>query len=242
MKRTFRVDLHSHTHHSPDSTMSPAELVARARAGGLDRIAVTDHNRMDGSFEASSIDPELVILAEEIDCADGTDLIGLFLKEPIPAGLSIEATADRIRAQGGIVYAPHPYAYLIRPRPRAEAVIAVADVVEVFNARAFWPPWNRAARTAAEARGVAMAASTDGHFPHEIGVTCTELPPFATAEEFRAALAHARPAPGPPQSALIHVRSITTEITRRTWWAMPFASPPSFQPPPQSAETSLQRR
>lgn len=229
--RTLKVDLHSHTYYSPDSTMTPAEIVARARRVGLDRLAVTDHNRMDGAFEAGSIDPELIILAEEIDCDDGTDLIGLFLEEPIPAGLSVEETARRIRAQGGVVYVPHPYAYLRSPRRRAEAAIAVADVVEVFNARAFWPAWNRAARAAAAARGLGMAASTDGHFAHEIGTTYTELPAFATAAEFRTALAHARPSPGRTRSPFIHVRSIATEAARRTWWALQLGRKPQAAMP-----------
>jgi predicted metal-dependent phosphoesterase TrpH len=233
MQGTLKVDLHTHTHYSPDSTMSPAELVARARAAGLDRLAVTDHNRMDGSFEAASIDPELVILAEEIDCDDGTDLIGLFLTEPVPKGLSIRETADRIRDQGGVVYLPHPYAYLRWPSRRAAAALEVTDVVEVFNARAFWPAWNRAARAAAAARGLAMAASSDGHFPHEIGAAYTELPAFADATGFRVAVAQARPNPARTQSPFIHIRSIATEAVRRTSWA--FGAEPHYHGPRPNA-------
>jgi hypothetical protein len=209
--------------------MSPAELVERARAAGLDRVAVTDHNRMDGAFEAWSIDPALVILAEEIDCADGTDVIGLFLKEPIPPGLSVEETAERIRDQGGIVYAPHPYAYLRSPQRRARAVLAVADVVEVFNARAFWPLWNRSALDAARARDLPMAASTDGHFRHEIGGAYTEMPVFSTPEQFRVALRAARPVAGPTRNPFIHVRSLATEFARRAWWSLPFGRQPRYR-------------
>lgn len=226
----MKVDLHTHTRYSPDSTMRPAELVARARAAGLERLAVTDHNMMDGSLEAHAIDPDLVILSEEIDCAGGIDVIGLFLKEPIPSGLSIEETADRIRDQGGVVYVPHPYAYLRRPAKRAARAIAVADVVEVFNGRAFWPAWNRRALEAAERRGLPTAAGTDGHFPHEIGRVYTEMPAFATAAEFLAALPHARAVGLETRTAFIHVRSLSTEIARRAWWATPFGARPRYRP------------
>lgn len=226
----MKVDLHTHTRYSPDSTMTPAELVERARAAGLDRLAVTDHNLMDGSFEAHAIDPELVILAEEVDCAGGIDIIGLFLKEPIPSGLSVEETSERIRDQGGVVYTPHPYAYLRRPSRRALRAIAVADVVEVFNGRAFWPAWNRRALEAAQVRGLPGAAATDGHFPHEIGRVYTEMPAFSSAAEFKAALPHARAVGPETRSAFIHVRSLSTEIVRRAWWASPFGTRPRFRP------------
>jgi len=221
--------------------MTPAELVERARAAGLDRLAVTDHNLMDGSFEAHALDPDLVILSEEVDCAGGVDIIGLFLKEPIPAGLSVEETAARIRDQGGIVYAPHPFADLRQPSRRAMEALAVADVVEVFNGRAFWPAWNRRALEAARVRGLPMAAGTDGHFPHEIGRVYTEMPAFSNAEEFRAALPHARPVGLETRSAFIHVRSLSTEIVRRAWWATPFGTRPRYVPSSRSAPSRPRR-
>src|SRR5689334_6323857 len=111
-RAVLRVDLHSHTWYSGDSLTSPETLVRRARAAGLDRIAVTDHGAIEGAFAARGFDPELVIVGEEIRCGCGTDVIGLFLQELIPVGLSLRETASRIREQGGVVYAPHPFAYL----------------------------------------------------------------------------------------------------------------------------------
>ena len=72
----LKVDFHAHTKYSRDSTLRPSELIERARAAGLDRIAVTDHNRMDGAWAAHALDPSLIILGEEVDCAQGEDLIG----------------------------------------------------------------------------------------------------------------------------------------------------------------------
>jgi predicted metal-dependent phosphoesterase TrpH len=187
--------------------LSPAALVARARDVGLDRIAVTDHNAIDGAREASAIDPARVIIGEEIDTQEGTHLIGLFLHEAIPAGEPVRRTADLIREQGGVVYAPHPFAYLTSSARHALEALAVADVVEVFNARAFLPSWNRHALAAARANGLPTAAGSDGHFAREIGSAWTELPAFNSADDLRRSLVDARPVARWSQSPLIHVVS-----------------------------------
>jgi predicted metal-dependent phosphoesterase TrpH len=219
--RGLKVDFHAHTKYSRDSTLRPSELIERARAAGLDRIAVTDHNRMDGAWAAHALDPSLIILGEEVDCAEGEDLIGLFIHEPIPAGLPVEEVAARIRDQGGIVYAPHPFAYVRRPAARAARVLAVADVVEAFNGRAFLPVWNRRALRAAVAAGLPAGAGSDGHFAHEIGGVWTELPDFSTAAELRTALPHARPCHARMSSPFIHVASISVELSRKAASLLP---------------------
>jgi predicted metal-dependent phosphoesterase TrpH len=188
----IRVDFHAHTHFSFDAWQSPAEAVERAVEAGLDRIAITDHDAIDGALDAHARYPEHVIVGEEISCACRTHLIGLFLREHIPAGLEIEETADRIRAQGGVVYAPHPTAYPTGKARRLERLMAVADVVEVVNGRAFVPAWNRSARLEAERRGLPALAGTDGHFSPEIGRVYTEMPRFRGASDFLAAARHAR--------------------------------------------------
>lgn len=218
----MKIDLHAHTNRSRDATLTPADLVERAREAGLDRIAVTDHNHMEGAWAARSIDPALVIPGEEIDCADGSDLIGLFLSEPIPPGLSVWETAERIRAQGGLVYAPHPFAYLRHTAARAEAVLAVADIVEVFNARAFFPAWNRRAHLAARVAGLRMAAGSDSHFPFEIGGAWTELPDFQDGAGLLASLEHARVGWARQPSPLVHVASFGIMVGRRAARMLPW--------------------
>src|SRR5688572_4256867 len=180
----FRVDLHTHSWYSADSPMSPARLVRQARRAGLDRVAITDHGAIAGALEAYARDPELVIVGEEIKCANGAHIIGLFLQERIPNRLSVTETAQLIRDQGGVVYAPHPYAYLRDPVRRTEAVLEVADVVEAFNARAFAPSWNPRAAAAASQRGLPAFAGTDGHFPWEVGRANTVLAAFHDGASF----------------------------------------------------------
>ncbi len=213
------ADLHTHTWASPDSWMPPAVLVERARAAGLDRIAVTDHGEIEGALEAQAIDAERVIVGQEVRCAGGTEVIGLYLRRRIPMGIALEEAVADIQDQGGLVYAPHPFAYRSRARWHAERVLAVADIVEVFNSRAFLAHWDRAALAAARARGLAQAAATDAHFPWEIGRACTVLPAFGDAAGLRAAIARGRPFGVRKASAAIHVASVSLEAVRRAWRA-----------------------
>ncbi|MEE9471584.1 MAG: PHP-associated domain-containing protein [Gemmatimonadota bacterium] len=211
---TIRVDLHTHTCLSPDASLRPEELVQRASDAGLGRIAVTDHGQIDGALEARELAPDLVIVGEEIRCLGRTELIGLFLSERIPMGLPIEEVVERIRDQDGVVYAPHPYAYLYRPGWHLRRAIAVADVVEVFNARAFLSVWNRTADSAARANALPRAASSDAHFPFEIGRAHTEMSAFTSASGFLAAMHQARPVGLRLTHPGAHVASLSMKVAR----------------------------
>lgn len=209
------VDLHAHTCWSHDAGTTPAELVERAAETGIGRIAVTDHGEIEGALRARSIDPQRVIVGEEIRCRGRTELIGLFLEERIPEGLSVEETAGRIRDQGGLVYAPHPWAYLYRPGHHARTSIEVADIVEVFNSRAFWGRWNRLAATSADRAGRLTAASSDAHFPHEIGRAMTVLPEFDGPQGLMGALRSGEPVAAVVGSPFVHVASVLVAARRR---------------------------
>jgi predicted metal-dependent phosphoesterase TrpH len=209
------VDLHAHTRWSHDAGTTPAELVERAAEAGIGRIAVTDHGEIEGAMRARSIDPNRVIVGEEIRCRGRTELIGLYLNERIPEGLSVEETAARIRDQGGLVYAPHPWAYVYRPGHHARKAIAVADIVEVFNSRAFWGRWNRLAARSAERAGTLAAASSDAHFPHEIGRAMTLVPEFDGPQGLLDALRTGRPVANVVGSPFVHVASVLVAARRR---------------------------
>jgi predicted metal-dependent phosphoesterase TrpH len=214
----LRCDFHVHTNWSPDATAPPAEVVAHARAVGLDRIAITDHHEIRGALEARSLAPDLVVVGEEITSDCGTDLLGLFLSERIPAGGTIEQIADAIRAQGGVVYAPHPCAYPRRAEERWARLLAVADVFEVVNGRAFVPSWNAEAARRVAAAGRAGAAGSDAHTVSEVGGALTELPAFTTAAELRTAMVSARAvlrrAPSLPRVVL----SLALHAASRAGW------------------------
>jgi len=111
------LDLHNHTHHSYDAQIQAADYERAHAAGLVDVVAITDHNTITGALELRERASFPVIVGQEIDTADG-ELIGLFLEEPVPAGLPAIETAERIRAQGGLVYLQHPFYRLVRGRMR----------------------------------------------------------------------------------------------------------------------------
>lgn len=211
----WRIDLHCHTRHSYDGWTRPEELVRRAREAGLTRICVTDHGTLKGAIEAREIDPELVIVGEEIRCADGTELIGIGLEREIRDGGGLVETAARIREQGALVYLPHPFAYLLRGKSRANAAIGLADIVEIFNPRAFRSAWNEQAEAAAREYGKPGAASSDAHFPWEIGRSYTEVPPFGSIAELAAGTHEARHSPDLRTGWTCHVLSTGWALARR---------------------------
>jgi len=186
--------MHLHTYRSFDSLNRPRDLLSAAKILGLDRLIVTDHNEVRGAREMAELEPERVIIGEEVKTAEGADLIGIFMKELIPKGTPARETALRIREQGGVVYLPHPFdgtrsggaAFL-------ESIADLVDVVEVHNARCFPRSLNERARRWAEERGKLMGSGSDAHTVRELGRGFVELPEFRPEREsFLAALAAGR--------------------------------------------------
>jgi predicted metal-dependent phosphoesterase TrpH len=210
----LRIDLHAHTRVSHDGWTTPAQFARRAAQVGLDRIAVTDHGTLKGALAAAAVDPERIIIGEEMRCREGLDLIGLFLRETIPDGLPARETADAIRTQGGVVYAPHPFAYLRHVRERVALAFEFADVIEAFNSRAFAPTWNRRATAAAREAGRPAFASSDAHFPWEIGRAWTELPPFHDAKSFLAAARQATPRGARTGTPFLFAASLAVSVVK----------------------------
>src|SRR5205823_12024289 len=106
----IHVDLHMHTDHSPDCATSVDTLLDTATRAGLGAIAITDHNEVSGALEARERANGIkVIVAEEVKTADQGEVIGLFLEDKIPRGLTLAETIAEIKRQGGLVYVPHPF-------------------------------------------------------------------------------------------------------------------------------------
>ena len=176
----LRLDLHLHTHGSWDSLSDPEAVLARARARGVGRIAITDHNRLHVALEMAARHPDAVIPGEEVKTAEGIDVIGLYLREEIPRGTPMLETCHRIRAQGGIVYLPHPYAAGKGGSGRyAEILAPEVDVVEVFNARLRSRRANERAAELARRTGRLPGAGSDAHTPGEAGNAWIEVPHHA---------------------------------------------------------------
>jgi predicted metal-dependent phosphoesterase TrpH len=180
----LRIDMHSHTHRSFDCLSEPARILDAARARGIDRLVVTDHNEISGALELRDADPERILVGEEVKTLEGFDLIGILLTERIPRGTPARETCERIRSQGGVVYVPHPFDIARAGAGRHLAEIAdLVDVVEVHNARC-WAPWfDRRAADWAALHGKLVGAGSDAHTIREIGRGLVEVPPFESTRE-----------------------------------------------------------
>ena len=189
----LRVDLHTHTMWSGDSTTTPDEFGAAIDASGLDVVCITDHNAIDGAVELRDRLACRVIVGEELRTAAG-EIIGLFLTQRVPMGISHLDAAKAIRDQGGVVYIPHPFDPLRRNLTEAAlyelAEADLIDAVEVLNAKTSLSSLNRRAAEFAAEFGIVAGAGSDGHVPDALGAAFVEMDDFATPMEFLASLAN----------------------------------------------------
>jgi hypothetical protein len=218
----IEVDLHMHTDHSHDCATPVEVLLATAREQGLGAIAVTDHNEISGALEAREQaarlgpHPPKVIVAEEIKTAGQGEVIGLFLEEKIPRGLTMAETIAEIHEQGGLVYVPHPFDRM-HSVPDYEYLLpnlAEIDAIEVFNPRVAISAFNdEAARFAAKYRIVAGAGS-DSHVAQGLGSVRIRMRDFEGPAEFLQSLRDAAILTRP--SSLLYVQALKFLQTRAT--------------------------
>ena len=182
--RPLRVDMHVHTRVSCDCLTRFEALLAAMDAAGIDRVVVSDHNAIEGALAFRELAPGRVLVGEEVKTREGPDLIGIFLTEMIPKDTPIRETAERIRAQGGVVYVPHPFDTRRRGGgPILETIADLVDVVEAHNARTWKAGVNEAGEAWARGRGLLLGAGSDAHTPGEVGSAYVEVPPFEPNRE-----------------------------------------------------------
>jgi predicted metal-dependent phosphoesterase TrpH len=224
------VDLHMHTDHSGDCATPVEVLLATAREQGLGAIAVTDHNEISGALEARrqaraayAADPSggagvpiKVIVAEEVKTADQGEVIGLFIEERIPRGLTLQETVAEIKRQGGLVYVPHPFDRM-HSVPDYEHLLSIlddVDAIEVFNPRVAIGAFNEeAARFAAKYRIVAGAGS-DSHVAQGLGSVRIRMRDFDGPAEFLQSLRDADILTRP--TSLLYVQALKFLQTKAT--------------------------
>jgi predicted metal-dependent phosphoesterase TrpH len=190
-----RVDLHSHTMWSGDSTTTPDEVERAVVESGIDVLCITDHNAIRGAVELAERLPCRVVVGEELRTHAG-EIIGLFLTERVPVGTPPAAAAEQIRAQGGIVYVPHPFdpmrRNLAEPALRDLAERGLVDAIEVLNAKTSLRSLNARAASFAAELDLAGGAGSDAHVPDALGSAYVEMPDFDGAADFLAKLRDAR--------------------------------------------------
>lgn len=180
---------------SGDSTTTPDELEQAVIDTGIDVLCLTDHNAIKGAVELSDRLPCRVVVGEELRTHAG-EIIGLFLRERVPFGLTPADAAREIRDQGGLVYVPHPFDPMRRNLAEAalDALVAegLVDAIEVRNAKTSLESLNRRAAEYAAAHGLLAGAGSDAHVPLAIGAAYVEMPDFDGPGSFLESLSSAR--------------------------------------------------
>jgi len=190
----IEVDLHMHTDHSHDCATPVEVLLETARDRGLGAIAITDHNEVSGALEARGIAEEMgnikVIVAEEVKTAEQGEVIGLFLEEKIPKGLTMADTIAAIRAQGGLVYVPHPFDrfHSVPDYEHLLDIVEEVDILEVFNPRVALTAFNEEAERFARKYRIVPGAGSDSHVAQGLGSVRVRIHDFDGPQEFLEAM------------------------------------------------------
>jgi predicted metal-dependent phosphoesterase TrpH/glycosyltransferase involved in cell wall biosynthesis len=211
------VDLHMHTDHSGDCATPVEALLAEAKAKGLGAIAITDHNEISGALEArEKADGIKVIVSEEVKTADQGEVIGLFIEEKIPRGMTLQETIAEIKRQGGLVYVPHPFDRLhaVPDYPHLLDVLDDVDAIEIFNPRVAISSFNEEAVRFAEKYRVVCGAGSDAHVTAGLGSVRIRMRSFDTPEEFLESLRDADIIRNP--ASLVYVQALKFLQTKAT--------------------------
>jgi predicted metal-dependent phosphoesterase TrpH len=192
-----KADLHVHTAYSNDSIITPEELVFYAKKRGLNAVAVTDHNQVEGALKIAKETDFMIIPGTEVSSLQG-HIVGLNVNEIVPRDLSADETVDKIHMAGGIAIACHPYALLKGSIGRH--VTAKFDAIETINASTF--PFRSASSKAeklAERFCLPRVAGTDAHYGPVIGCAYTVIDSELNVEAILEAIVKGQcePAGGP---------------------------------------------
>ena len=181
------VEFHCHTYASKDSLTHPADLIAMARRKGIGRVIVTDHNSLAGAREAHGIDPELVIIGEEIMTTKG-EILAAFVKEEIPPDLTPLETINILKEQGAFISVSHPFDELRKGGWMENdllEILPLVDAIEVYNSRCMLPRFNRRAELFAQNYNIAGTVGSDAHAAFEVGRSLLLLDQFTGPDEMR---------------------------------------------------------
>lgn len=189
------VVLHVHTDVSACSESPVDEIADYCRAREIEAIAITDHNEIEGARKLQAAAPWLrVIVGEEVSTREG-EIIGLFLNDRIEPAQPLRTTCEQIKAQGGLVYVPHPMDKFKIHRVHREhlmEIVDLVDIIEVYNAKSSLALYNRRAKKLAEQLRKVAAVGSDSHYVQSIGSAVNIIDPFEGPQDFLHKLSHAK--------------------------------------------------
>jgi predicted metal-dependent phosphoesterase TrpH len=213
----LKADFHIHSQFSGDCTTTLDQIIRICQKKKINCIALTDHNEIDGALKLQKIAPFYVIVGEEILTTSG-EIMGLFLTKKVPRDITIEEAIKRVRDQGGLLCAQHPFDKIRSDALQAETMEKIKDqidMVEIFNARTPLKRTTDMAREFAEAHHFPATAGSDAHAGFEIGNAWVELPEFKGKDDFLVALRQGQVF-GHKASPLTHVSSMWARISKRS--------------------------
>ena len=191
----LRIEFHCHTVYSKDSLTHPRDLVATCRRKGIDRVVVTDHNTIAGARAAQALDPERVIVGEEIMTTRG-EILAAFVSEEIPEGLTPQETIRLLKDQGAFISVSHPFDRLRKGGWKEADLLEIlpeVDAIEVYNSRCMNPKFNWEARQFAEKHNIAGTVGSDAHVTFELGRSVMFLELFTGPDGMREVIRHGTP-------------------------------------------------
>ncbi len=209
----LKADLHIHTQYSMDCQTPLEKIIKRCRELGINCIAIADHGTAEGALKMQELAPFKVIVAEEILTTQG-EIMGMFLKETIPSGITPEEAVRRIKEQGGLVNIPHPFETIRGSALKDAFIDEIAediDLMEVLNSRSPFPANSNKARAFAEKYGIPGSAGSDAHTVGEIGNAYIVMPEFNSKDEFLKALAQGK-IQGKRASMIVHFFSTWAKV------------------------------
>jgi hypothetical protein len=189
----IRVEFHCHSIFSHDSLVSIDGLYSASKDKQIDRVIITDHNRIDGALMAHNIFPDIFIVGEEVMTTEG-EILAAFVKEVVPKGLTPTETINKLRDQGAFIWVPHPF-----DKSRSgswdldelKKIAPLVDAIEVFNSRCIKNDYNRLAENFAKKYSLQEIVGSDAHSTYELGRSTLFLPDFNDAHELRESLTDA---------------------------------------------------
>ena len=193
MKNLQKVEFHCHTLVSKDSLVRPEDLLERCRRKRIDRVVITDHNSTAAAEYAQRLDPERVIIGEEIMTQQG-EILAAYVQEEIPAGLPALEVIDRLRQQGAFISVSHPFDQMRNGHWQIDDLLQITplvDAIETFNARCMLPGYNAQAEHFAKTHHLSGTAGSDAHAVFELGTATVLVEPFNNADELRSKIARA---------------------------------------------------
>lgn len=193
MRHMVHTLIHIHTNYSFDGNISPEVLACEAKQAGIDCIAVTDHDTIEGAQHLASLDLVRVIVGEEVSTRDG-DLIGLFLSRRIEPGLSVRETALAIKGQGGLVLVPHPFIRVLGRGIGSKIwdIVDLIDAVETLNAQNILRRPDREAERFARSMDFTSYVGSDAHMVGSVAPCHQLMPDFNDPAQFLDSLGQAQ--------------------------------------------------